>query len=258
MKSSADYKPSHSIAILCVGNPGTGKTRLMMSLPTPGILDNDLNLNSAVRVSGGKKFFFTQPSMDDNGKEIPEHLRWLAVEKEVKAMILHPEIQSICIDGLTALSRWCLAYAEHQLIAAGINVKKEYLSKYANFINLMTNFVNMCRIGGKIVFMSCHQTADKNDLTGAWYYNLSIPGQLKDNLGGLFTDVWGTSTQTLGDDVKYFINTRPTNLHVALKTSFDLAPKIDVTNKSPDAIWRELEPKLSIYVQPQKPVNAKP
>lgn len=259
MKSSAEYKPTHSVAILCVGNPKVGKTRLMMALPNPGIIDCDMNLNSAVRVAVGKKFFFSQPAIDEKtGKEVPETERWPAVEREVKAMLVNPDIQSICIDGLTVLSRWCLSYSEAELIKAGINVKKEYLGKYQNFINFMSKFVTLCRIGGKFVFMTCHQTADKNDLTGAWYYNLSIPGQLKDNLGAMFTDVWGLSTQTLGDETRYFINTRPTNLHVALGTSFDLAAKIDVTNKNPDQIWKtELEPKLSIYVQPQQQVTAK-
>lgn len=245
----------------------------MMALPTPGIIDCDLNLNSAVRVSAGKTFFYAQPSIADAdtaeflnkkyppsplypllrlspGDEVPEEYRWPLVEREVKAMLTNPEIKSICIDGLTVLSRWLLTYAEMELIRGGINVKKEYLAKFQNFIVLMTKFVSLCRVGGKTVFMTCHQTADKNELTGAWYYNLAIPGQLKDNLGGLFTDVWGTSTQVLGDDVKYFINTRPTNLHVALKTSFDLAARIDVTNKTPQEVWSMLEPKLSVYNKP--------
>lgn len=245
MKPSTSLPPNPPAAILCVGNPGTGKTRLMFSLPTPGIIDCDQNLNSAVRIAGNKKFFYAQPAVDEKtGLEVPEELRWPIIEREVKAMILNPEIKTICIDGLTVMSRWLLTYAEHELIKAGVNVKKEYLGKFQNFITLMTKFVSLCRVGGKTVFMTCHQTADKNDLTGAWYYNLSIPGQLKDNLGALFTDVWGTSTQVAGDNVDYFINTRPTNLHVALKTSLDLDPKIKVTGLKPDQIWSLLEPRL--------------
>lgn len=243
----------------------------MAGFDTPGIIDIDMNLKSAVRLLGDKKFFYTQPSViadaDDAafvnkcistaplqlkaGDEVPYDRRWLVVERDVKAMVLHPEIRTICIDGLTGLSRWLLEYCELELIRSGVNVKKEYLAKFQNFINLMVKFVALCRIGGKTVFMTCHQTADQNDLTKAWYYSLAIPGQLKDTLGGLFTDVWGTSTQVVGDDVKYLINTRPTNLHVGLKTSVDLPPKIDVTNKTPQQIQALLAPHLSINLQPK-------
>lgn len=270
MKSSNDYKPTQSIAILCVGNPGTGKTRLMFGFPRPGIVDVDLNLNSAVRVSAGKQFFYAQPSiMADQaevdfvnkciptaplqlkvGDEVPLDRRWLVVVRETKALLLNPAVGTVCIDGLTVLSRWLLEYCEAELIRAGINVKKEYLAKYGNFIKLMSDYITMLRIGGKIVFVTCHQTADQNELTKMWYYNLAIPGQLKDNLGGLFTDVWGMSTTVVGDVVDYWINTRPTNLHVALKTSFDLDAKIKVTGLAPDAMWRLLETKLSFNLAP--------
>lgn len=276
MKSSVTFQPTKHIAILCVGNPGTGKTRLMFGFPAPGIIDCDLNLNSAVRVAGNKQFWFAQPSIlaDDAevafvnkciptsplqlkiGDEVPLDRRWLVVEKEVKAMLLNPEIKTICIDGLTVLSRWLLEYCEAELIRAGINIKKEYLAKFQNFITIMTKFITMLRIGGKYVFVTVHQTADQNDLTKAWYYSLAIPGQLKDTLGGLFTDVWGTSTAIIGDDVKYFINTRPTNLHVALKTSFDMLPKYDITNKSPSDIWTTLSPKLSFNLPNVNSTNA--
>ena len=109
----------------------------------------------------------------------------------------------------------------------------------------MTKYITMLRIGGKVVFVTVHQTADQNDLTKSWYYALAIPGQLKDTLGGLFTDVWGTSTTTVGEKVSYLVNTRPTNLHVGLKTSFDLLPKFDVTDKLPDIIWSTIFPNLS-------------
>lgn len=252
MKSSDEFIPDKKPAILAVGHPKTGKTRLMLSLPTPGIIDCDNNLHSAIRVAAGKKFFVSQPMLDDTGKEVPEVDRWKKMTEEVVKMMSHPEIKSICIDGLTNLAQWGLAHAEQELIRAGINVKKEYLAKFQAFIPLLSNIITKIRLSQKIVFVTCHQTFETNDLTKAVYYSLAIPGQLKDRLGGMFTDVWGLSTQTLGDEVKYFINTRPTNVHVHLGTSYDLPPKIDVTGKSPADIWRDLEPKLSINATPTK------
>lgn len=247
MKSSDEFIPDKKPAILAVGHPKVGKTRLMLSLPVPGIIDADNNLHSAIRVAAGKKFFVSQPMIDDKGAEVPELDRWKNITNEVVKMMAHPDIKSICIDGLTNISQWGLAHAEQELIRAGINVKKEYLAKYQAFIPLLSNLIMKIRLSNKLVFVTCHQTFETNDLTKAVYYSLAIPGQLKDRLGGMFTDVWGLSTQTLGDEVKYLINTRPTNVHVHLGTSYDLPPKLDVTGKNPADIWALLEPKLSIH-----------
>ena len=250
MKSASDFRTDAAPAILGVGNPGAGKTRLMFGFPVPGIVDCDMNLSSAARVLKGKEFYYGQPLIDDKGVALPEDQRWNAAMKLSKELMLDPRVKTICVDGLTALSQWGLAHCETELIKAGINVKKEYMAKYQSFISLMTNYITTLRLAKKTVFVTCHQTVDQNDLTKIWYYSLAIPGQLKDRLGGLFTDVWGVSTQIVGEDVKYFINTRPTNMHVALKTSYDLEPKIDVTRKNPEEIYKLLEPKLSIYNQP--------
>lgn len=253
MKSSTDFRTDSAPSILCVGNPGAGKTRLMFGFPTPGIVDCDMNLSSAVRVMSKKEFYYGQPLINDKGDELPDDQKWDAAAKLTKEFMLDPRVKTICVDGLTAMSQWGLAHCERELVAAGINIKKEYLAKYQSFIGLMTNYITKIRLAKKTVFVTCHQTVDQNDLTKAWYYSLAIPGQLKDRLGGLFTDVWGVSTQVAGDNVNYYINTRPTNLHVALKTSYDLSAKIDVTNKDPEAVYKLLEPKLSIFNQPPTP-----
>lgn len=251
MKSSTDYQPTHSVAILGVGEPKTGKTRLLMSFPTPGIIDCDMNLNSAVRVAAGKEFYFSQPSLDDSGKEIPIGERWKRAVDETKTMLKDPRIKSICVDGLGQLCGWLIEHIVNENKKAGTNkTGKMELRDYSDLSRLLKDYVTMLRIGGKIVYVSSHQTADKDDLTGAMRYALAIPGQSKDTLGGLFTDVWATTgTPIGGGKVKYEIRTKPTGFHVALGTSFDLPSAIDVTDKNPADIWTMLEPKLSINVK---------
>lgn len=247
MKPNTDYHPTHSIAILAVGEPGTGKTRLMMSLPTPGILDIDMNLNSGVRVAQGKEFYFSQPTFDDSGVEIPKESRWNRTVSETKLMLKDPRIKSICVDGLGQLCIYLMDHIVNENKKAGTNkTGKMELRDYGDVARLLRDYITMLRIGGKIVYVSSHQTADKDDITGAMRYALAIPGQSKDTLGGLFTDVWATHAAPQGQGkVKYEIRTRPTGYHVALKTSFDLPSAIDVTDKSPETIWKELESRLS-------------
>lgn len=248
MKPSTSFAIDRSIAILCVGEPKSGKTRLAMSFPDPGIIDCDGNLSSAVRVSAGKKFFFAQPFASEDGKSIPEAERWLRAEKEIKEMLVSPDVKTIVIDGLSNLCRWGLVYAEDQLAKSGINIKKEYLAKYAAFIPLLSNLVTLIRIGGKYVVVNVHQVLEKEELSGRIKYKFDIPGRLADNIGGQFTDV--IAMDSMPDPgskfgAKYVIRTKPTGYHPNLGTSTDLDPAIDITGKTPAEIWTILSPKLS-------------
>lgn len=252
MKPSTEYNPRKNAAILLCGDPGSGKTRLAFSMPSPGILDCGGNLNSAVRVAGGKPFWFSEGFRSDDGKEVPEEKRWDHCVVESKKLLTHPETQSFVLDDLSNLCRWGLLHAEAKLVEAGINVRKEYLAKYQAFIPLLTNFMTMIRIPGKLVMVTVHQATDKDEF-GRMRYYLDIPGRLSETLGGQFTDVWGMSSSpdptNLKTQAKYEIRTKPSGYHINLKTSLDLEPAINITDKTPQQIWAVLEPKLSINVQ---------
>lgn len=246
MKSNTQYKTTHSCAVLLVGEPKTGKTRAMFSFPSPGIIDCDMNLNSGVRVAGTKQFWYSQPALNDDGTPVPPELRWLRAVSETKAMLVQTDIKTIVIDGLGVLCEWLMAHIVNENKKAGTNKSgKMELRDYGDVARLLRDFVTMLRIGGKYVVVTSHQSADKDELTGAMRYTLAIPGQSKETLGGLFTDVWATTAKPSGGKHLYEIRTKPTGFHVALGTSFDLPSAIDVTDKSPDQIWSILSPKLS-------------
>jgi len=247
MKPSTQYTRKHSCAILLVGEPKTGKTNISFAFPNPGIIDCDLNLNSAVRRVGDKKFWFSQPALSDDGKEIPLPDRWLRAVAETKAMLIETEIKTIVIDGLGVLCEWLMAHIVNENKKAGTNkTGKMELRDYGDVARLLREYVTMLRVGGKYVIVTSHQTADKDELTGAMRYALAIPGQSKETLGGLFTDVWATTAKPSGGKHLYEIRTKPTGFHVALGTSFDLPSAIDVTDKTPDQIWSILQPKISV------------
>lgn len=250
MKSSTQYTLKHSCAILLVGEPKTGKTRLTMSFPDPWFLDLDMNLASAIRVASGKTFFFDQPSLNDDGTERPREARWNACVDATKAAILDPRVKTIVIDGLGVLCEYLIEHIISEGKKSGTNkTGKMELQNYGDLARLLRGYVMMLRSSGKIVLVTSHQTADKDDLTGALRYALAIPGQSKDTLGGLFTDVWATTGMSAGlGKYKYEIRTRPTGFHVSLGTSFTLDGAIDVTDKSPTQIWSVLEPKINAKI----------
>lgn len=245
MKSSSTYSTSHSCAVLLVGEPKTGKTNLLFAFPDIWIADLDLNLASAVRRAGDKPFFYDQPALLEDGKERPLKDRWNELVKVTKAAILDPKIRTIAIDGLGVLTEYLMAHIVAAGQAAGTNkTGKMELQNYGDLARLLRDYVMMLRASGKYIIVTSHQAADRDELTGAMRYFLAIPGQSKETLGGLFTDVWATATRP-GATVKYEIRTKPTGFHVALGTSFNLAASIDVTDKSPAQIWSILEPQIA-------------
>jgi hypothetical protein len=259
MKSSDTYQLDHSCAILAVGEPKTGKTSLMMAFPDPAILDLDGNLSSAVRRHPTKKFLFDDPATNDKTGAIrPVHERWNHIVATVKSLALDKSVRTICVDGLGVLSEYLIAHILNESVKAGASKRKGAgfdggleavmeIQHYGDFARLMRSFIMLLRATRKIIFVTSHQTADKDENTGALRYYLSIPGQTKETLGGLFTDVWATTaTPKSATETKYAIRTKPTGVHVSLGTSFPLDAEIDVTNKTPEQIWSLLSPKLLI------------
>lgn len=247
MKPATAFKPSHSCAVLLVGEPKSGKTRTMFSFPKPAIIDADMNLASGARVlPGDKTWWYFQPALNDDGTEVPLENRWMRCVDETKAMLKNPDVQTVVIDGLGVMCEWIMAHIVKVNKAAGTNkTGKMELRDYGDLARLLREYIMMLRLPGKYIVVTSHQSAEKDELTGALRYSLAIPGQSKETLGGLFTDVWATMASNIGGKVKYEIRTKPTGLHVALGTSFDFPSALDITDKTPAQIWDILAPKLS-------------
>ncbi len=263
MKPSSAYTPTIAPAVLVVGDPGSGKTRLCMALPRPAILDCDGNLHSALRINPTKEFVISEGFRKDDGTEVAETDRWshcMTETKQLLGAVATGKADTVFVDGLSNLARWGIAHAENELIKAGINMKKEYLAKYQSFIPLLTQFLVMIRIPKKPVFLTVHQTTDKSEF-GALRFYADIPGRLSETIGGMVTDVWGMRAspdpQNLKTMAKYEIYTKPSGYHPNLKTAFDFTPVINITDLSPEQIWKLLEPKLSINTTKQTTQPAK-
>jgi len=256
MQSSTAYQTSKNLAVLVVGEPKVGKTRLMMAFPDPFVLDLDKNLSSAVSINPNKKFWFAQ--VDD----VPEGQRYDKIEKELKEAIASPDVKTICIDGVTQLA----ACVKQSIIAglekAGLGAKLRQdvlepqirLTDYDTLGSRFLRIVALTRASGKMVVWTSHQKVDKDEITGANRYRIHMPGNLADNLGGYFTDVWAmTATPQPGGKTKFEIRTKPTGYHVSLGCSIPLDPSIDITDKTPDQIWGILGPKLQPATSTPKP-----
>lgn len=248
MKSSSDYKITNSFALLLVGEPKTGKTNLAYGFPDPYFLDLDLNLASAIRRGGTRPFFY------DTVNELPPEQRYPKAEEYIKAAAADPRIKTIVVDGLGGVANMVQDYIVSRLKTMGVKLRTDTLddqirlSDYQTLATYTLRLLALCRASGKYVIWTAHQKADKDELTGANRYKLHMPGNLSENLGGYFTDVWATVATpafAAGKSItKYTIRTKPTGLHVSLGASFPVESEIDVTDKSPQQIWELLSGKL--------------
>jgi len=252
MQDNTKYQISQNLAVLVVGEPKVGKTRLMMGFPDPFVLDLDKNLSSAVQISKGKRFWFAQV---DN---LPEGQQWNQATRELEEAIKSPEIKTICIDGLTRLAELARAHILNELTKMGLGGKLRQdtvdqqirLQDYQTLNNLILRVVALTRASNKLVVWTAHQKVDVDEVTGGMRYRFQMPGNLAGNLGGYFTDVWAmTASPAILNNkqyTKYEIRTKPTGYHVSLGCSIPLDPSIDITDKNPEEIWKVLGPKLQL------------
>jgi hypothetical protein len=94
----------------------------------------------------------------------------------------------------------------------------------------------------KIAIITTHQQAEQDSVTGAVTYTVTMPGSLRNNFGGSFSDVWACEAKRVGQRVKYSIHTAPRMKSVNLKRSLSLPMEVDVTDKTPSQIWTTLKP----------------
>lgn len=248
MTSSNDYKIAQNLAICLVGDPKTGKTGLAASFPDPYFLDVDTNLDSAVRVLDGKRFWYDQPTRQC----VNEYEVWSKALEDLKTAVASPDVKTIIVDSFSQLSGYARAALLQELKRIGAVDQKGKpldnlrLNDYLTLLDWFRRFVFTLRSAGKFLVVTSHQQVSKDELTGANHYSLAIPGQSKDSFGGWFSDVWAmTATPMAQGKTKYEIRTRPTGFHVALGTSIrELPPAIDITDKRPAAVWSLLQPYL--------------
>lgn len=243
MKKSTDYKTHSNFGALFIGPPKSGKSRLAMSFPKPAVLDCDGNLAGAIR-AGAADFLFEDPNVDDKGVELQPAMKWKKCCDFLREAINLPETecQTIVIDGLSIMSNYLIDSLSQnsKLTVGGEKVMDQSL--WQPFRNRIQQFMLQGRASSKMFIVTCHEDVIKDDNSGAVVsYRPLIPGQLKQNLAGLFSDVWRCEAKALGNNIKYIVRFAPKNM-MQIGNSLNIKEvEMELTDKSPDAIWETLK-----------------
>lgn len=239
MKSSTEYRNNLSFALLLVGEPKTGKTSVASAFPRPYILDFDRNLGSVTERFPNLSFSYDNPYESDDGKEIEPKDVWEEnINKRLKVAVADPNIDTIILDSLSTMCD-CLMNHIFKLVQRqeGKTIDIPRIQDYGTFRTLMIRLIAYLRKTDKNIIFTSHQKIDKDELTGVINYRLNIPGQLADNFGGFFSDVWATTAKPGTRGPSYNLCTSPIFRHVDLGHSFKIDHEYNITDKTPQQIW---------------------
>jgi hypothetical protein len=244
MKKSSSYNKNDKFGLLLIGVPKSGKTNLALAFPKPAVLDCDGNLAGAMRRGAGD-FLFENPNVDDNGKELTPSMRWQKCCKFMSDAIKLPksECETIIIDGLSIMANYLIDSLSQnsKLIVGGEKVMDQSL--WQPFRNKMQTLMLQGRACDKLFIVTAHETVVQDQGTGNVVgYRPLIPGQLKDNLAGLFSDCWRTETKAKTKGSEYLVRVQPRTM-MQIGNSLGITDiELDVSNLSPTEVWTKLAP----------------
>jgi len=243
-----------SFGLLMIGQPKSGKTTACLGFESPiAVLDCDKNfagpLARAKATEPDFDYFYFDPNVNEDGTERPMNKRWDVCMEFMKLARDNPAVKTILIDSLSPLVDFLMA----RILAAApkenfktLKVGDMELMAQAHwqpFKNYMTRFVTAGRTSGKTFVVTCHEDTITTDTGGVIGYRPMVPGSLKNNLAGFFTDVWRTE---FGRDKQgkttYLIRVAPKNLHQIGNSLGITTETLDVTNKKPNEVWTLLAP----------------
>lgn len=224
MKSSDQYKPTQSFGLIIVGAPGTGKTCLAAKFPRPYYLDCDNNLNSVRSVFPSSKFLYDTIDVDDNGAQVAEEKRWVRLLDCTTTAAKSPDVETIILDSLTKASDYLVSFILDKEKPKDGTMR---IQDWGTFKVLMTRYLTKLRTTGKMIVVIAHEKYDKDEMSGVLQFKVTVPGQLGDHIGALFTDMWRCECkEAKPGEYSYFVRTKPT-ARISLKTSMPIAPTFE-------------------------------
>jgi len=264
MKSSTPDQPTESrhFKLLLMGQAGTRKTWLMLQFPGIHVIDCDHNLEGPARylrdgpadertkqpVKGKGilptlSYTFDDSRCDDSGNVLETHECYERVLSLVDRLIpgdprhpVTPEYEKVRTIGLDSISH------VQEFIKYVIYKKQEIeMLDFRNWSDFASKayllFIARLDATKRTIIATCHETMiyepPKKETMGQKIikgYEPMFPGQVGDNLGAFFTDVWRMEVrQASAGRNRTIIQTDKTPLCNVLKNSCGMPPEVDVT-----------------------------
>jgi hypothetical protein len=230
---STNPKKPRRLNLLLWGPPGTGKTVIAHSLPRTRTLDLDDGLQSVEwaikqgiidrRLDEVVKRTLIPPEddrknniLDEMTKQIDE---WLEEERENPSM----EWDTLIIDSATALTEASIVLGLKEnarldiskswgMVRGGLTARAMRIQDWGTAAHLFKKFIIQCKGLGKNIVLIAHEREQTDDEGTLMALEPAVIGQLRNQLPGMFGEVWYCHTAGSRKKVTRQFQTEPDRL----------------------------------------------
>lgn len=230
MQKIEAFNSNLGTAIGLVGPAGSGKTALGMRLfPKTAVVVLDLNFQSGKRYLEklgqlGNIVGFDTVLVDAEGKAVPPSLWYDRFFKIVSEMAASPDVDAIFVDGATQVTECIIAKIVGATTPQAIQIVggKESFQKWGTVGVTWRGLVTQLRQTGKKFVLAIHEQKNQDASDSIWKHELLIPGQTKDVLPNLLSDVWRCEVVEAGGKHTWMVRTLPNIRLEHLKNTYGL------------------------------------
>lgn len=232
MQPISSFNSNLGTAIGLVGQAGSGKTVLGMRLfPRTAVVVFDLNFQS------GKRYLeklgqlsnvvgFDTVTVDaQTGQVYSPNLWYDRFFKIIEAMTKDPSVDAIFVDGASGITESIIAKIVGATNPAAIQIVggKESFQKWGTVGVTWRGLISQLRTTGKKLLLAIHESKNQDESDSIWKYEFLIPGQTKDLLPNILSDVWRTEVvEKSPGQHEWRVRTLPDIRHENLKNTYGL------------------------------------
>lgn len=233
MQPISNYKDSNDkLRLLLQGPSGSGKTTVACQFPKPYIVDVDVNLGGTIRFlrNHGMQLpvAYDVLDRDEEGKDVAPMWRYQRLNKCLKEAQMDPNIETIVLDSATTFADVMIAEVLRTQNKQAISDYKDGRQFWGFFANCGRQFLGTLSQMRKHIVLVAHEKIEKTpDGSVAYPLKVAWPGQVGQNIGLFFTNVWRCEVMTIPKGMettyRWQIRTMP-DYKYELKNTLELPP----------------------------------